>query len=351
MSAFAWINEIEEVSPLALTVLAQAISPNDKGKLKYLIFFPKKEVPSVDLEGIEALDYRPTSDRRAWNQRGRLIPTKTPNKRKVSIVPVEGNYLWGEYELQKLMEQTLGNQKVIAEIMQSTVPGKVRQITQANYRRIEVDAFQVWANNSIIQKNPQTGELYTTSFGFDTARYQTAGTAWNDPGLNSYDELTSWIDDAIDAIGGIQGVVCRRNFIREIQADAPDLAGGAKMTFEQLEERIRQDKGTEFKFYPMEDTVELFDDGGTATTKTKVWTAEKIAAVPVGAKVGNTAFAPVVRAMDVAKEDREKVGVSVNGQTVYYEEHTGGRELSVEVQVNALSVPEESNLYVIDVGF
>lgn len=350
MSSFAWTQEIDELSPAALTVLAQAISPNDNGKLKYLTFFPKRDVDSVDLDGVEALDYRPTSDRREWNQRGRLIPTKTPDKRGVSIVPIEGNYLWGEYEIQKLAEQTLGNQSLVAELMQAKVPGKVRQITESNYRRVNVDAFAVWANNALIQKNPQTGESYTTSFGYDTARYQTAGTAWNDAGLNAYDELMAWIDDAIDTIGSIQGVVCRRNFIREVLADAPDLAGGAKMTWTQLEDRIQQDKGTEFKFYPMEDTSELFNDGGSATTATKVWTAEKVAAVPAGARIGYTAFAPVKRAMDIARTATD-AGIMTNGQTVYYEEHNGGRELSVEVQVNAMSVPEESNIYVIDVGF
>jgi hypothetical protein len=41
-SAFAWTESIDEVSPAALTVLAQAVSPNDNGRLKWDMFFPRK---------------------------------------------------------------------------------------------------------------------------------------------------------------------------------------------------------------------------------------------------------------------------------------------------------------------
>jgi hypothetical protein len=351
MSSFTWTQEVEELSPAALTVLAQAISPNDNGKLKWDVFFPRVDVDSVDLDDVTTIDYRPTSDRREWNQRGRLIPTKLPNTRKVSIVPIEGYFQWGEYELQKLKERSMGNAEIIAKIMMSSVPDKVKAIAMANYRRLEVDAFKAWATGTIVQRNPQNAaETYTASFGFSSSRYQTAGTAWNDPSLNAYDELMDWIDDAIDAIGSLSGVVCRRNFVREVQADAPDLAGGMSMTWTQLEDRIQQDKGTEFKFYPMEDTVEIFDDGGTASTSTKVWPAQKIAAVPAGIKVGKSAFAPVVRAMDIAGS-LPQAKIDTNGQTAFYEEMGNGRELNVEVQVNAVPVPNEQDLFVEDVGF
>lgn len=351
MSSFAWTNEVEELSPAALTVLAQAVSPNDNGRLLWDAFFPRKNVDSVDLENIEALDFRPASDRREWNQRGRLIPSQTPNRRKVSIVPVEGNYLWGEYELQKLNERTAGNAALIADIMQTTVPGKVRQIAEANYRRIEIDAFTAWALGTVTQRNPQNAaETQVANFAFDSSRYQTASTAWNDAGLNAYDEFLAWLDDAIDAMGGVQGAVMRRNVMKEILADAPDLAGGVKMTLAQLENRISDDLGSPFRFYQIENSVEVFTDGGTATTSTKIWTAQKVAAVPVGGRIGATAFAPVVRAMEIAR-NVPGAGVDVNGQTAYYEEHNAGRELSVEVQCNPLSIPEEKNVYVIDVGF
>lgn len=351
MSAFAWTETIAELSPAALTVRAQTISPNDDGRLKWDVFFPRTPVESVDLDDIATLDYRPASDRREWNQRGRLIPIKTPTKRKVSIVPIEGNYLWGEYELQKLNERALGNGALVAEIMQSTVPGRVEAIAKANYRRLELDAFEAWALGTVTQRNPQNAaETYQASFAFDAGRYQTAGTAWNDSSLNAYDELLDWLDDAVNAVGPIQGIVSRRNFIKEVLADAPDLAGGAKMTFAQVEDRISQDMGFAFGFFQMEDSVEVFTDGGTTSTSTKVWAAEKIAAIPAGGVVGKAAFAPVIRAMDIARQ-LPQAKIDTNGQTAFYEEHNNGRELTVEVQVNAMPVPDEQKMFIMDVGF
>ncbi len=350
MSTFSWTSALE-TSPAALTVRAQTISPNDNGRLKWDTFFRRTPVDSVDLEDVTTLDHRPATDRREWNQRGRLVPIKTPNRRKVSIVPIEGNYTWDEYELQKLNERTMGNAQIIQDIMQSTVPGRVDAIAMANYRRLELDTFKAWAQGVLVQRNPQNAtETFQASFGFDVARYQTAGTAWNDAGQNAYDNLLAWLDDAINAVGGIQGLICRRNFVKEVLADAPDLAGGAKMTFVQLEQRIQDDLGSSFRFYPMEDTVEEFTDGGTASTAVKVWTAQRIAAVPAGGIVGIAAFAPIVRAMEIARQ-LPQAKIDINGQTVFYEEHNNGRELSVEVQMNAAPIPDEQKMFVMDVGF
>jgi hypothetical protein len=351
MSNFSWINEVAELSPAALTVRAQTISPNDDGMLKWDMFFPRTNVESVDMEDITNLDFRPASDRREWNQRGRLIPSKTPTRRKLSLVPVEGYYKWGEYELQKLNERTAGNGEMIARIMQTTVPGKVEQITQSNWRRVELDAFEAWAMGTVTQRNPQNAaETYVASFGFDSARMQTAGTAWNDAGQNAYNNLIDWLEDAIDAIGSVRGIVSRLNFVKEVVADAPTPTGAFPLTRYNIADRISQEIGQPFQFYVMEDTVEVFTDGGTATASTKVWPAEKVAAVPAGVRVGNTAFAPVIRAFEIARQ-LPQANVDVNGQTVFYEEHNNGRELSVEVQVNPLTVPNESLLYTIDVGF
>jgi hypothetical protein len=350
MSNFAWTQEIEELSPAALTVRAQTISPNDDGMLKWDMFFPRQNVDSVDLDDVTTIDYRAAADRREWNQRGRLIPIKTPDRRKVSIVPIESYYTWGEYEMQKLRERTMGNDAVLQQIMQSTVPGRVDALTRANYRRLELDTFQAWALGTITQKNPQTGETYSASFGFDSSRYQTAGTAWNNGAVDAYDLLVGWLEDAINAVGAIEGVVLPLNVLKEIQNDAPTLVGGVAMTRAQLAQRVSDDIGSNFTFYPMEDTIDVFDDGGTATTRTKVWARQRVAVVPAGARVGYTAFAPVTRAMDIARQV-PAARVDVNGMTVFYEEMNNGRELTLEVQGNQMPVPDEQKLFVINVGF
>ena len=338
---------IEELSPGPLTVLAQTISPNDQGQLKWDIFFPRQNVDSVDLKEVTTLDFRPVSDRREWNAPGRLIPDVTPDFRDLSIVPVEDYYKWSEYEMQKLNERADANSAAVNEIIGRSVPGKVAQLVEANYRRIEVDAFTAWSTGTTVAKNPQTGTTFTTSFGFDAGRLQTAGTAWNDPGLNAYDELIAWLEDGIDAVGPIRGVVGRLALLRAIQADAPDLIGGVSMTRANLLQRISDDLGFPFTFVVFEDTVDIFTDGGIATSSTNVWPAGRIAAIPAGTTVGRTAFAPVVRAMDLARQFPGE-GIDIRGMTAYYSEAEAGKEAKVEVQCNPFTIPNEQKLWVMN---
>lgn len=338
---------IDELSPGPLTVVAQTISPNNQGELKWDLFFPRRNVDSVDLREVTTIDFRPVSDRREWNSPGRLIHDITPDFRNLSIVPVESYFKWNEYEMQKLRERADANSAAVAQIIGRSVPGKVTQLVEANYRRIEVDAFNAWANGQVVAKNPQTGTTFTTSFGFDAGRLQTAGTAWDDPGVNAYDELIAWLEDGIDAVGAIRGVVLRLALLRAIQADAPDLPMGVAMTRAQVADRVSQDIGFPFQFVIFEDTVDVYNDGGTAFTSTNVWTAGKIAAIPAGTQVGYTAFAPVVRAMDLAAAFPGE-GIDIRGMTAFYSEAQEGKEAKVEVQCNPFTIPNEQRLWVMD---
>lgn len=335
----------EELSPAALTVVAQTISPNDQGQLKWDVFFPRENVDSINLHEVTTTDFRPTSDRREWNSRGRLIHTITPNLRDLEIVPVEGYYKWGEKEINKLAERANGNSEVLDQIIGRSVPSKVAQITEANYRRIEVDAFSAWALGTVTAMNPQTGETYQISFNFPSERMTTAGTAWDDGSANAWDNLIAFIEDATDLIGPVQGVVLRTALLRAIQADAPDLIGGVAMTRAQMADRVSQELGIPFRFFLFDDTLDIYNDGGIAVTRTNVWPAGRIAAVPASGRVGRTAFAPVVRAMELARQSGTP-GIDQRGMTVYYGEEVMGRDLSVEVQCNPFTVPNEQLLRV-----
>lgn len=340
---------VEELSPAALTVTAQTISPNNRGELKWDVFFPRQDVDSVDLREVTTLDFRPTSDRREWNSNGRLIPDKTPDFRNLSIVPVESYFKWGEYEMQKLSERANANSEAINQIIGRSIPGKVIQLVESNYRRIEVDAFSAWATGTVTAKNPQTGTTFQTSFGFDSSRLQTAGTAWDNAGLNAYDEFIAWMEDAIDAIGPTAGALMRMALWRAIQHDAPDGVGGIKMTRAQLRTQIEDDLGFPFTPVIFEDTLDVFTDGGTATTSTNVWPAGYVAAIPAGTTVGRTAFAPVTRAMELVRA-LPGAGVDQRGMTVYYDEAQTGKELKVEVQCNPFTIPNEQRVFVINTG-
>jgi hypothetical protein len=338
------------LSPEALTVLAQTISPNDQGMLKWDAFFPREDVDSVDLREITTLDFRPVSGRRQWNSPGRLIPDMTPDLRDLSIIPVEGYYKWGEYEIQKMRERTRGvNGATLDQIIGLTIPKKVTQITEANYRRIEVDAMSAWALGIVTVRNPQTNESHTVSFQFDSARITTAATAWDDPSVDAYAEFIAWLEDAVDYVGPIQGTVMRLSLLRVIQEDAPDLPSGEPMTRGDLPERVSKDIGRPFTFFLFDDTVDDFTDGGVVTASTNVWPAGRVAAVPQDGRVGRTAFAPVERAMDLVAS-LPNAGIDERGMTVFYDEAQTGKELKVEVQCNPFTIPNEQRVFVKNTG-
>jgi hypothetical protein len=336
---------VEELSPASLTVVAQTISANNTGRLRWPIFFPRKPVDSVDLKEVTTIDFRPTSDRREWNSRGRLISDITPPLRELSMIPVEGYYKWDEYEMQKLAERADANSEVINQILGRSIPGKVAQIVEANNRRIEVDAFTAWATGTNVAKNPQTGTTHTVSFGFPSDRLTTAGTAWDDPGQNAYDLLISFLEDARDKIGPVVGVVLRTALHRAIHADAPNGPLGTIIPRGRLAEQVQDDLGIPFAFSLFDDTVDVYVDGGITTTPVNVWPAGYIAAIPSGGVVGNTCFAPVRRAMELVRS-LPNSGIDQRGQTVYYDESVTGRDLTVEVQVNPFTIPNEQKLRV-----
>lgn len=335
----------QELSPAALTVVAQTISPDNSGQLRWQRFFPRQNVNSVDLREVTTTDFRPVSDRREWNSRGRLITTITPPIRELSIVPVEGYFKWDEYEIQKLNERANGSSEIIQQIIGADIPSKVAQIVEANYRRVEVDAFTAWATGTNVAKNPQTGTTHTVSYGFPADRLTTAGTAWDDVGQNAWDLLISFLEDAQDKIGSVVGVVLRTALLRAIHADAPNGPLGTIIPRGRLAEAVSNELGIPFNFILFEDTVDVYTDGGTATTSVNVWPAGYIAAVPAGGVVGRTVFAPVVRAMEIARASGAP-GIDQRGQTVYYEESVMGRDLTVEVQVNPFTIPNEQKLRV-----
>jgi hypothetical protein len=340
---------IDELSEAALTVVAQTIDPTDQGMLKWAMFFPAEPVDSVDLDEVTTLDFRPVSGRRAWNAPGRLIPDKTPDFRNLTIVPVEGYFAWNEYAMQKLRQRAGNNAARVNEIIGNSIPRKVRQITEANWRRVEVDAFTAWALGTVTVMNPQTGATYVVSFGFDSARMTTAATAWNDPGVNAWNEFIAFMQDAPSYIGATEGALMDTPTMRAIVTDGPDI-NNSPITIGQARERISDELGRPFEFFLFDDTVENFTDGGTATASAPVWSAGRVAAVPAGGRVGRTAFAPVTRAQDLVEELGGSSEIDENGQTVYYTETNEGKELKVSVQVNPLTVPNEQKVFVINSG-
>ena len=363
MADVSWLATSDSLSPVGLTVRAQALPLDDDGRLLWDSFMPREGVGSVRLSEITSLDYRPAADRREWNQRGREIPLKTPPMRDLEMVPIEATFGIGEREMQRLVERGItGNAELLKREIGSTIEQRIfgeganrnGSIVMALYRRLEVEVFDAWANGTITAQDPHTNVTQTLSFGFDAARYVTAGTAWDDGGVNAYQLLLTFIANAENLIGEVSGVMMRRLTFFEIQNDAPNPMPGAQAALEATQTQIERMVAAEFglgafSIYINERSVDTFDDAGDAVTRTKVWPAQHVAAVPPGEQIGSTKFAPVARAAELDARAAD-AGIDIRGATVYFDAANAGRELVVEAQINAMPVPNEQLMYVEDAG-
>lgn len=355
MAFFSWVGSEQRLSNASLTVLVQAISPNDQDQLLWDVFFPRQDVPSVVVETITPLvATRFTSDRREWNARGRFIPQEFPGTGELEMVPIEAYFKLGEREIQHLEEQAFGNEAQFQRLVGVQIPDRTDGLARANLRRIELDTFNSWGTGQISVRNPVTGTLYTASYGFDVTRYQTAGVAWTGGAAGTaYNNLITWLLAGIDRGITIGGVMTRLSTREAIRQSAPNMAFPLNTTvppvLSDVEKRISDEIGADFRFYLNERHVDVFATGGLTTTATKLWPAQTLAVVPAGEQVGFNAFAPVARAFDISRTSPE-AEIDVNGMIAYTDTAGNGRELTVECQVNALPVPIERNLWVMNAG-
>lgn len=352
MNYFSWIAQEALLSNLALTVRAQAVQTEDVDQTFQDIFMPRRNVDSVKLSAVMGtVDFRPVSERREWNTRGRQIHQRTPDISEMQFIPVEDYWRIGEEEIQHYAEATRGNMAVFREIIRADLPTRVDDLAMANIRRLEVDMFKAWSTGTIVVKHPHNGTTKTVSYGFDTARYQSAATAWDDAGVDAYAEFIAWAEDGADAIGSVGGVLMRRSDYRVIQADAPMGLNGVPLTRGQFEDQVSQDLGVDFRFYINETTFDIYTDGGLTTATTEVWPDATLALLPNDIRVGSMCYAPVVRAYDlVAGTAAGHAPIDVRGQSVFREVGNNGRELTTECQVNAFPVPDEQRMWVINIG-
>lgn len=349
MPTLSWIEQEEELTEAALTVRVQQLAPDDIGGLSWPTFAPRVDVDTTEINEINEIDDRPVADRREWDARGRLIPMRTPDQRKIEFIPIEARDAIREKEINKLSLEVRGNQGIFRDVIGARIPARADRLAKADLRRIEVDYISAWTSGIVTQVNPENGETVPMGFQFASSRLQTAPTAWGDVGISAYNEFLAWVLDGVDTIGSAAGVRLRRARFNEILADAPNLANSVKMTRTQLEQRITDDLAIPFRFFVDEEGVDTFTDGGTVTTRTKRWPIDKIALVPDDLRIASTAFAPVVRAQDLIAEFPE-AGIDVRGCTLYYDKENGGRGLTMEMQLNAFPVPHESRVWVIDVA-
>jgi hypothetical protein len=324
------------------------------------VFFPRQNVPSVRINTLTQLvPKRFVSDRREWNARGRYIPQEFPGTAELEMIPIEDYFKLGEREIQDIEERlggradNLGMQEFVNEVG-IDFESRSLSLVVANYRRIEVDTFTAWALGTVTAMNPVTGTTYAMSYGFDVTRYQTAAPAWTGgSGGTAYQKFIDWLLAGYDRGIQIGGAMMRLSTREAIRQSAPNLAfpvaTNISPVLSDVEARIQDETGADFRFYTNERTVDEFTDGGIVTAQTKLWPQHVVAAVPAGEVVGFNAFAPVARAGEMSRTVPE-AKIDRNGMAVFLESANNGRELTVEAQVNVMPIPDESRLWVIDAG-
>lgn len=349
---FNWINSEALLTNAALTVRAQAQAANDLGLINSPIFFPRANADSVKLSAITTLDARPVADRREWNAPGRQIPLRVPAFRDVEMLPVESFFDIKEQELQRLMEGAAGNEAVFRSIVAPRIPERTDALVSANMRRLDVDAFRAWALGTVTVRDPQGATAdKVVDFRFSSDRYVTpsawtgtqgSGTAWTQFLAETY--------NAQSLIGAVKGAVMRLSTYQAIQYTAPLRTGQAyPLSKAELQAALSAEFGGPFTIVVFEDTVEVFNDGGQAYTSTKIWPANRVAWIPASGIIGSTFYAPVVSAYEMAQASPD-MKIDVRGMTVVKTIGNEGKSLSVRCQVNALAVPNEQALYVVNAG-
>ncbi len=343
------------LSPAALTIRAQTVSPIDNGKLHWAEFFPEEEVLSSRWSDISTVDFRPVASRRPWDALGRQLPQRVGKLRDGDMTPIESWFAINEQEIQRLGENTGGNAAVVLDAIEARVPQRVDKAAMACWRTVELDSFNVWFNGFIRVTDPDEitsldpnykSKSYDVDFGIDPARYPAAPSSYASA-TNAYEQFRdTFIRPANDATGGIEGALLSRTLRDQIVMDAPTGAGGYRPTIMEVEMRLSQEEGIPFKFEIAEWTMDIPDAYGVYTRQRYIPT-NQIAAIPTGRTVGTNKKVKQYKAMDLASmAAMEKVGYDNMGVLITPIVENDNKSLKVLGSILEAPVPDEYRVFV-----
>lgn len=347
-----WIMLWMGLRAVDLTVRAQAIAANNPDSLVWPAYYRRTPATSMKLSELTTVDYRFIADRRPWDADGRKLEEKVGPLREAEFVPIGDYFTLGEKEITTLVNQFAGNREVFAENLKVRVPDKVQKLVMGALRRLQLDGDMAWAKGQINIRNPETGQTVTVSLGFDAGRYQTAGTAWSDPGVNALSETVDFLLDAQETMGPLGGIRVSTKFLRQLIADGGDVIYAALAAGNRP--RVGATDISEFLSDQTGNRIRLITDDSTynpdlASAKTRYWPVGHMAAIPATQYIGEMRFAPVARAAMLASEVPD-AKVDIRDVTIFYESVNSGKGLKVEGQLNAFPWPDEQAMFVIDTG-
>jgi hypothetical protein len=346
------LNQLEAIEGLRAidrTVSAQEVSPSDNGVLKYPVFFPSVDVKSTKLSEITIDTYRPVASRREWNGPDRLIPLRTPGTSDISMIPIGDYFSIGEEELQRYEEISGSEEERILREVGGDIESRTDGLVEAAYRRVEVDAFTLWATGKLIQDDPTTGHTVETDFEFDSDRLMDAsGTPWNSSNFSG--NLLAWLLEAKVEIGGNLGGVLLSNVKRQLVKASYTFPTGITPSYAYIEQAYADELGIgNFRFVLNDDTVDLPHDGGTRFDSGRVWPITHLAAIPADGKIGRTARAPIAGLGALARQF-PGAQLNRNGALIHYSSLNDGKGIKVRSQLHHLSIPNERRVATINVG-
>lgn len=339
-------------SAAAMTVRAQAVAAQNPDDLRFDIFFRRTPADSMRISEATERDLRFVAERRPYNTRGIEMPEVFGPMREFLFLPIQVRKTIDEEEIQMLGVPT-DNERMVLELLGTSVPRRVDKMTLADYRRMEVDSFTAWATGQAIAKNYVSKAVALIDLGFDSARYETAATAWDDAGVNAFTEFVAWYRSAIAMTGGGEGVYLSGAVLEAIRADAPDnQLTGLPLGNAELQDIISGQVGSAFRFVTDDRKFDIPDAAATSdtgTVNTRVWPVESVAVIPQGISVGDARFAPVTRASDVVSQIPSAKATS-RDVTIVYVPNADGTQFEIQAQLNAYPWPNEQRVAVMDTG-
>lgn len=338
--AFDIIARTARLSAANLTLREQARLAQNPNALRWRDIFPSAPTDSVKLSSITTVDFRPVGGRREWNAQGREIPERLGPIVDAEMVPINPTHHIDERRLQQLRERGVGD--LVNRGLVNDVDRWATILADAADRQVEVDAFGAWFNNQIVVRDPKTGTTVVVGLGLPADRYPVNATTLA-MATNAYDDFLFHLGEAATKLGSVGAVRMRRATLAEIQRDAPNV-GGVRLTLEALQDRINAEGYGDVSIVVDERTYDDFTDGGSATTATHYVPAGKMAFQPGDGVVGNTHLAPVTRAYDYI--DAAEIE-NINDVVIFHSALNNGKTLLVEGQLNGLSLPVVSRVYVV----
>ncbi len=345
MAFYSFVDKIKTLGSGAVTVREQARIAANPDSLRWNTLFPRVEAPSIKLSELYEPVHRPMASRRPWEAPGRVITIKNPKLREVEMLPIEGKLNYGEREMQLMLERHLGNEQIMADQLKLSIPRVVTHLNDANNRRIEGDAFHSWLNNEVVVRNPVTGSSTTVPLNYDAARYVTED--WS--GTDAYTLFLAAIRYAIRTLPSVAGCMLRESSYSHIVTNGPSMPGStAPMTRTQFLDNLRGELGQPFGIMVDERTADEYQGATEAVTNVNYFTAQKVGFLTSNA-IGNTHFAPVGRAYSFMQDIPTDLR-NANGFWTFIESQNSGKNLEIQAQVNALTIPNENNVLVYSVN-